>query len=127
VNKLPAPVPAIRATGTIRDTATPDTPTRAGKYRRPATLAPRYCYQRVRVGLGNLPWYANRRQWQRRLVVTPTDPQTPAQLLVRETLYAAKVAWDLWAQADRDLWTAAAAGRPLSGYNLWLSAVLTPP
>jgi hypothetical protein len=124
---LPSPIPTVRARASCRDAAIPDTPTRGGKYTRPATLAPRYCYQAVDRRFANLPWPHPSGGWQRRRVVTPADPKTAAQMLIRETVYAAKVAWDLWTPQQRSTWNIAAEAHAITGYNLWLSAVLTTP
>lgn len=98
----------------INGTITEDDPANPGQ-----TI--RICYQRVAPGTGNLPGNGTYNR-QRRRVVIPTDPKTPAQLARRQKLTTAVAAWRALSPQLKATWNTIGAKRALPGYNAFISA-----
>jgi len=62
-------------------------------------------------------------QWTRMHFI-PANPQTAKQVNIRTALTLSVAEWQSQAAGEKDLWDAAAAGQPYSGYNLFMSHAL---
>lgn len=100
----------------IRGTITEDDPQNPGQ-------TVRVCYQRVKPGLGNVPGDDTRSR-QRRRVVTPRDPKTPAQLARRQKMTGAVAAWRQLTAEQLTYWRTLGAKRGLPAYNAFIANYL---
>lgn len=80
-------------------------------------------YQRVAPGLGNVDSDPTGTQ-QRRALVTPTDPRTPAQLARRAKMADAVAAWHAATPEQRAAYNDAARVRRITAFNAFVSAFL---
>jgi len=62
-------------------------------------------------------------QWARQHFI-PANPQTQGQINIRLALTLMVAKWQAQLVGEKDLWDAAAKGRPISGYNLFMQAGL---
>lgn len=62
-------------------------------------------------------------QWVRMHFI-PANPKTQLQINIRTALTLMVASWQGEAQANKDEWDLAAKGKPLSGYNMYMSAGL---
>jgi len=62
-------------------------------------------------------------QWARQHFI-PANPQTANQVNIRTALTLMVAEWQSQTSTEQDLWSDAAKGKPLSGYNLFMQAGL---
>jgi len=62
-------------------------------------------------------------QWARQHFI-PANPQTAGQINIRTALKLMVAEWQAQTGTEQDLWSAAAKGKPVSGYNLFMQAGL---